>query len=382
MSLSRKILLIWFMMITGFLVSFALPHWEATISTFVASFLSYSLQALLFVISLYLMKHETVKKTKFIFLNFAAFFAVSFLFHLYNFVGTVLFSHEPLARHYYFQYVSHGLYFLLLAFSICYITMDVLFRDFKVYQKYLLTFAIVGGFFSYYYQPYFSNPKYLYTTNEISEFRELDKASAAFEKQFGAVTTREELIGYLPQTGSTVLNSLNETERNQTVRELYPYLSGTNYMILLFKPVYLNAIYMCVLSVGLILLFFGYQYKKDPPQGAYIEKMMFFFLIFCTLEIFHAWSFIKTIEWQAFAEYVIIGQYLSATVLICVAVLFGLRLRFITSVYGEFYEHEILESPSSVTRWRDALDNLVIAHFFKRNELIGRFFVDPKLRMK
>ncbi|MEK7250960.1 MAG: hypothetical protein AAB209_11125, partial [Bacteroidota bacterium] len=166
------------------------------------------------------------------------------------------------------------------------------------------------------------------------------------------------------------------------VEDLYPYLSGSNYMTLLLKPIYLNAIYMCLLGVGLILLFFGYQYKKDPPQGAYIEKMMFFFLMFCTLEVFHAWSFIKTIEWQSSLQIFEIGQFLSAVILAIIAIFFALRLRFITSPSGEFYEHEIVESPSSVTRWRDALDNLVIAHFFRRNELVGRFFVDPKLRTK
>lgn len=380
MSLSKRIMLIWAATIAAFLLSFALPHWEVSTDSLMASFLSYSLQLLLFIISLYLIKYETAKKTKFVFVNFAAFFGMSFLFHLYNFVGTIFFSQEPLARHYYFQYISAGLYFFLLAFSICYITIDVLFRDFKTFQKYLLCIAIVGGFFSYYYQPYFSNARYLYTTNEISEFRELDRASSAYKREYGAVPTSEQLSHYLSQTEATILNRLDIVEKNQKVEVLYPYLSGSNYMILLLKPIYLNAIYMCVLGVGLILLFFGYQYKKDPPQGAYIEKMMFFFLIFCTLEVFHAWSFIKTVEWQAFSEYVIVGQYLSAAVLACVALLFGLRLRFITSVYGEFYEHEIVESPSSITRWRDALDNLVIAHFFNRNELVGRFFVDPKLK--
>ncbi len=378
MSLSRRILLIWAVTIVTFLASFILPHREVTI----AGFLTYSLQSLLFFISLYLIKHETVKKTKVIFVNFAAFFSTSFLFHLYNFVGTVFFNNELLARHFYFQYVSHGLYFFLLAFSICYITIDVLFRDFKTFQKYLLTFAIVGGFFAYYYQPYFSNARYLYTTSEISEFRELDKASSAFEKQYGAVPTGGELTGYLPHSEAAILNHLSETERIQRVEDLYPYLSGSNYMTLLLKPIYLNAIYMCLLGVGLILLFFGYQYKKDPPQGAYIEKMMFFFLMFCTLEVFHAWSFIKTIEWQSSLQIFEIGQFLSAVVLAIIAIFFALRLRFITSPSGEFYEHEIVESPSSVTRWRDALDNLVIAHFFRRNELVGRFFVDPKLRTK
>jgi hypothetical protein len=47
---------------------------------------------------------------------------------------------------------------------------------------------------------------------------------------------------------------------------------------------------MSVIGIGFILLFFGYQYMKDPPQGAYIEKMMFLFLLFCSMEILHAWS--------------------------------------------------------------------------------------------
>ncbi len=59
---------------------------------------------------------------------------------------------------------------------------------------------------------------------------------------------------------------------------LAPYLEGDNWMVLLAKPLYLGHISMNVLLIGFILLFFGYQYKKDPPQGAYIDKMMFLFL--------------------------------------------------------------------------------------------------------
>lgn len=379
MALAKKISLISVVVLGAFLTSFTLPHWEVT----TAGFLSYSLQALLFVISVYLVRHETVTKTKFVFANFAAFFSVSFLFHLYHFIGTLFFPHAEMARHYYFQYVPLGLYFFLLAVAICYLTVDLLFRDFKIVHKYLLTFLIVGGFFGYYYHPYFANPRYLYTTAEISEWKQLDQASAEFQALHGTVPTEEELVEFLQANAAPPLFSSSGTQAlDVRVRDLYPYLQGSNYMILLLKPIYLNTIYMCILCVGLILLFFGYQYKKDPPQGAYIEKMMFFFLLFCTLEIFHAWSFIKTIEWQEFSQYVIIGQYLSAGVLACVAVLFGLRLRFITSAYGEFYEHEIAERPNTVTRWRDALDNLMIAHFFSRNQFVGRFLVMPRLRNK
>lgn len=376
MSRARRILIIWFVSLAGLFLSFLLPHVEVP----VAGLISNSLQFLLFILSVYLVKFETVRKNKFLFVNFAALFGMALFFHLYNFIGTVLFVDEPMARHYYFQYVSHALYFFLLVFAVCYVTIDLLFRDFKVVQKYLLTLCIVAGFFAYYYHPYFADSRYLYSTQEIAEWRELDKASASYAQQHGSTATADELTAYLATTDARLFNSLSTDAQRERVHQLYPYLEGFNYTTLLFTPIYKNSIYMCVLAVGLILLFFGYQYKKDPPQGAYIEKMMFFFLMFCTLEIFHAWSFINTIEWNASVEILEIGQYLSAAVLGIIAIIFALRLRFITSVYGEFYEHEILERPAGITRWRDAMDNLVIAHFFKRNELVGRLFAEKKPR--
>jgi hypothetical protein len=114
---------------------------------------------------------------------------------------------------------------------------------------------------------------------------------------------------------------------------------------------------------------------KDPPQGAYIDKIMLLFLIFCTMEIMHAWSFIKSVEWQSFYELLSMGNAVSLCVLVLIAVFLGLRLRFIRSVKGEFHEQEILVSPGNVTRWRDALDDLVIAHFFNRKAILGRLFV-------
>jgi hypothetical protein len=133
---------------------------------------------------------------------------------------------------------------------------------------------------------------------------------------------------------------------------------------------------MCVLSLGFILLYFGYQYMKDPPQGAYVDKIMFLFMVFTTMEIMHAWSFIKSVEWQTFSEIMDLGHGLSLFVLALIMMFFGLRLRFIRTVPGEFYEQEIVDSPNTVTRWRDWLDNLLIAHFFSRKRLKGRLFAE------
>jgi hypothetical protein len=119
---------------------------------------------------------------------------------------------------------------------------------------------------------------------------------------------------------------------------------------------------------------------KDPPQGAYIEKIMFLLLVLCSLEVLHGWSSIKLLEWEAASSIWTAGIYVSDAVLLMLVGAFSMRLRFITSVKGEFYEQELAVSPSAVTRWRDSLDNLVVEKFFNRKLILGRMFVQPNRR--
>jgi hypothetical protein len=116
---------------------------------------------------------------------------------------------------------------------------------------------------------------------------------------------------------------------------------------------------------------------KDPPQGAYIEKIVFLMLVFCTLEALHAYSSMHVLQWNALISMIDIGSYISVFVLTLLSAFFGLRLRFVTSVKGEFYEQELALSPSGITRWRDLMDNVIIEKFFNRKLLLGRFMVDP-----
>ena len=353
-----------------FLSFLLLPHSE--VDAF--SVLNYSLQFLLFIITVCMIRYEPTKKNRFIFLNFALFFSLSIPLHVYNFVS-------PAGKVYLFQYASSGAYFLFITLAIAYIAIDAIFREFKVLHKYFLALVVVGGFFGYYYHPILVNPRYLYETEDIQDWKVLDKAVASYKTTHDSDPspgTLAELVEINSWKDGRATGVLYPSEKLARVNELYPYLSGSNYLILMCKPIYMNAIYMCVLSLGFILLFFGYQYMKDPPQGAYIDKIMFMLLIFCSMEIMHAWSFVKSLEWRTFFEMVAISQYLSIAVFCFIALFFGLRLRFITSVKGEFYEQEIATSPHAVTRWRDWLDNLVIAHFFNRKALLGRLFVDPE----
>jgi len=172
---------------------------------------------------------------------------------------------------------------------------------------------------------------------------------------------------------------LNQEQLTNRVAQLYPYLTGdNNYVVLVARPLYVTIINMCIVSLGFVLLFFGYQYLKDPPQGAYIEKIMFLILGFCSMEILHSWSFVKSVEWQSFYEIMNVGQVISMAILLLIGVFFLLRLKFITSPKGVFYEKEIASSPGAVTRWRDMLDDLLLEHFLSGRHLFGRLFVDRR----
>jgi hypothetical protein len=167
------------------------------------------------------------------------------------------------------------------------------------------------------------------------------------------------------------------------VSELLPYLSTENgYVPLIWKPLYLNNIYISVLCVVFIFLFFGYQYRNDPPQGAYIEKIIFLFLPYCSLEILHHYAYIRSVEYSTLIDVQQVGYYLTLLNLLLLLWFFGLRLRFITSVKGEFYERELVSDSEHISRWRDAFDNLLVRHFLNPKAIHGRLFAPRTPRNK
>jgi hypothetical protein len=137
---------------------------------------------------------------------------------------------------------------------------------------------------------------------------------------------------------------------------------------------------MHVLLIICLLFAFGYQYTKDPPQGAYIDKIMFLLLLSSSLEILHNWGFIKNVEWGVVSDLFSVGQYVILIVDAAMVLFFALRLKFITSVQGGYYEAELDANPSAVTRWRDWVDNLVLAHFFDYKLFNGRLFQKTSAR--
>ncbi len=90
------------------------------------------------------------------------------------FMGYMLFPDEPYAYVLFWQYFLIA-YIFFLSMAIIYLVIDLLFREFKIYQKYLVTLFIVLSFFSFYYYPFFQDPFYLYNVEEIKQWKTLSQ---------------------------------------------------------------------------------------------------------------------------------------------------------------------------------------------------------------
>jgi hypothetical protein len=380
MKNSQKIVIVWASLLVTYVAALVgLPHGEVD---YVTS-LNRSIQALLFVVSLFIFFKESRRNNKWIFFNFVlclGFYLVQFFL---EFVGEAFFTNLRYAQFYFNQYNIIGVV-LLMAIAIVYLVIDLMFRDFKTYVKYVSSIAIVSLFFIYYFHSFFSNPLYLYSTEEIKQWKTLDNYIASTTQgPGGELPTAIEIANEVKLQSwrnGVAVGDLYPEENLKRVEELTPYLAGENWRVLLYKPLYLNIIYMNVICISFIVLFFGYQFKKDPPQGAYIDKIMFMFLLFCSMEIVHNWGFIKSLEWSAYSQMVTVGQYITVFIELLMVLFFGLRLRFITSVQGEFYETELATNPQKVTRWRDWVDEFVLSQFFNFKIFNGRLFQDPSAK--
>jgi hypothetical protein len=329
-------------------------------------------------VSMFLYLKESNRSTRVVFFNFSL-FIVYFVGQVFFFLvgpGATFFVNDPFSTVYVFQYLQAFLY-LLLALAIVYVVVDSLFSSFRIYQKYLTALAIVVGVFLNYYHPFFENSKYLYSTQDVADYRAISRSVAVLE-DMGKINATPEEIAATTHLGvwkeGRQVGTLFDDQKATRVAELIPYLEGENYVPLVYKPLFLDNIYMNVLCIVFVFLFFGYQYKNDPPQGAYIEKIIFLFLPYCSLEVLHHFAYIKSVEAATLHDIMQIGQYLSLASLLMITVFFGLRLRFITSVKGEFYERELVSDAEHISRWRDALDNLVVRHFLNPKAIHGRLF--------
>ena len=351
-----------------------------------APLLNHACQMVLLLVSLSLWLKEPNRNNKFIFFNFFLAFLVAVLDLVNDFIGYALFAENKYANIFFWQYSSIACFFFL-ALGIGYLVIDTLFHELKTYLKYVSIVTILLLFFGFYFFPYAEDSLTLYKTEDILQWKTLYKYLGTPESETAGQLLKSgdrhalavELATHVQLQSwkdASPVGDLYPDKNFTRIEALVPYLEGNNYMILVLSPMYMDIFQVNVLLLGFIVLFFGYQYSKDPPQGAYIDKIMFIFLLFCSMEILHNWAFNKSLEWKTWNDLSTIGQYVTVCIEALMVLFFALRLHFITSVQGEFYETELAANPQRITRWRDWIDNLILSQFFNFKIFNGRMFQD------
>src|SRR3990172_7799784 len=154
MSLLKKILYVWGAISLVFILSLVILDHSVT---FAADVFNRIIQTLLFILSIFIVFNEPNIRNRVIFINFSIFFFICGIIQMLQiFMGFIFFPNEQFAYVLFWQYFLIT-YIFFLSIAIIYLVIDLLFREFKIYQKYLVTFFIVISFFSFYFLPFFQD---------------------------------------------------------------------------------------------------------------------------------------------------------------------------------------------------------------------------------
>ena len=367
MRIERKIILLWGVYLLLSFASLALPHRSLPL----IALINYGLQVLLGIICVFVVIHDS-SRTKPIFINFAVLFFFAIPLLVSAFVGPLLFSSVPFMSVYYHQYVNMIGVPLLLAFSVLYTAVDYVGRRLRTSHKYLLTAGIVFSIFFSLYLPYVVDPLHLYRTSDYTEYmlwnEVYDKAVEKFDREPGD----QELIELFATTHPHLNSSQSEGSLRHGLKEYKPYLGGRNSTILFWQPLNINVLYVNALLIATIGLIFVIKQIRDYPHAAYVEKILQTFLVLCSFEFLHYWAYAQSSSYEIFRAVLEFGQYVTILIFLVMVYVFSMRLRFVLSALGKYYETVLATQPSLVTRYRDEIDNVVLRYFFRSKKYFGR----------
>ena len=133
--------------------------------------------------------------------------------------------------------------------------------------------------------------------------------------------------------------------------------------------------YIQFVIVLLLAFFLVTNYVSNKPHGAYLDKILFLFFLLCPIEIAHLFAYISSSTQAAYQSVFAVAQYATVVCLLLMVYAFDLRLRFVLSATGKYYEEALTTSPSKVTRWRDEIDNLILKVFVRKrsNKQLGHY---------
>jgi hypothetical protein len=339
-----------------------------------------TISSLLGVVCYLLFRTEPKNKARAVLLNFAFFFEANVLivpvFYVLNL--TVLKMKD--ADNYAYQFQGR-MYYMLLSISVVYLFLDRLALLRRTYVKYLITLLIAIGACGAIYHRYLENPDYLRDTTEIADFIKVRDAITVLKKAGSLDPSAEQVVNLIEtKLAGGVKDSVgaNYEGRLKSVVNALPYIRGEDYATLYWKPLHMDFFWMSVICTCFLVSSMAFKYIKDPPEGAYVEKIVWCLFAFCAFEALHAYAFTQIIRWEALLKAIELGRYVSFLIMTILLVLFAMRLRFVHTVEGNYYERRLLSDPSRISRWRDAFDNWVLKQFMNPGELDRRFLTQRR----
>ena len=337
-----------------------------------------SLSYVLAIVSYFLYRGEPHRGTGVVFLNFMILFGLNSIpFIAFDLISWCFPIRSREATAFFSQY-SDLLYFFLLSTSVTYLVIDALWKSRKIYEKYLVVFLVVGGMWGYQSYPYLIDPRCLLKKPEVLDYLAVRDAMAKLRTEGNPnPSTREiaavaDLKRLLPKVNG---DDVPWTDKEKRVSGALPYLKGENFGTLYWRPLYEACSWMGMFCTLMVVISIVFQYSKDPPTEAYLEKIVWCLLFYCSFEGLHFFAFSKTSQWETLDAVVHYGGAFSVVAMSVLLFLFSIRLKFIRSVEGRYYERRLIDGADSITRWRDAFDNWVLRQFMDPKELDRRFVI-------
>jgi hypothetical protein len=368
--MSWKIILLWILLLLLVIAAELLPHRPVP----TLGIVNIGLQVMLFLLC-FQMARKDDRAFRPSLINLTILFGSCVLLYGSNFVGTAFFRSDRYVSVYYHEFVNKFGYNALLSVAVVYLIVDFLAQKRSIAMKYAITISVSAIMLVPLYYPYFKDPLHLYRTEEFSRYLEVKTAHEALLKEKAGQPTSDEISQRVlrDRYGAAAPSRTDDrTREEREIRRLSGYLVNGSELILFWKPLNLATVYMSLMLAGLLIVFYAVKFFHDRPQGAYFEKIIFFLFLFFSLEGLHAWAFTKSTDTQLYYSIHSTGQYLVVAVLLALVYVCSVRLRFLVSPIGMYYERQVVRRPEMISRWRDEIDRFVLKSFLQKPPFAGR----------
>ncbi len=354
MKNSIKILVLWFLLLALLRLSLLAPHRYFDNLRLINVALQLFLSLVCGAVAL-----NSPGEQKFVYLNFSLLFGYIILLVADSFVGMTLFkdvAHSAVLYHFYVNNV--GLKCAILI-SILFPIIAYRFKSVGVLKTYIIAIAIALSVTGLLYGSLVLNPLQLFHLKDYEQLGMLRQSYDGLSNASGREPSNDELAADFGRR-----TKLDIAESRVRVDELRPYLQEGGKTVLFWMPVETDSMLVNLFCLVAISAFLYMVYRHRLVVSAYLDKVMVGFFLYWALDTIHLYGRNQSFSSEGFNALFAVGQYFTIVFLLAMVYAFSLRLRFVLSELGKYYERALQVSPEKLTRWKDEIDTFILQTFF------------------